>query len=116
MREQNLEHRRVARVAPRVQRLDELLERKLLIRVRLDGRRAYAVEQLDERDSVLYGRAQFDGVMIGHLDGDRLHVQAAVAQLHHEVQRWTLGILQVPHGLQDHALLGLGTRCLQGRT
>ena len=54
VREEHLEDGRVARVALRVQRLHEPLERQLLVCERVERRRAHPLEQLHERQLVLH--------------------------------------------------------------
>ena len=103
VREQDLEHGRVARIAARIERLDEPLEGELLIRVRLERGGAHPVEQLVERDSVLHRRAQRERV--GEVADQRqglLVVAAGDRRAHHDVLRPCVPVQQgVEAGEED---------------
>ncbi len=76
MREDDLEERRVAQISLGIERLHELLEGQLLVRVGAEGRLADAVEELRERHRSVELRAQDERV---REEADQRHCLLVVA-------------------------------------
>nr|WP_164001043.1 hypothetical protein [Pyxidicoccus caerfyrddinensis] len=113
--QRDLEQRRDTELAPGLERIHQLLEGHILVRIRAQGRLAHAAQQRAEGGLSGHVRAQRQGV--GEQADEALQISAATARdgrAHHDVRLARVAVQQRLEAGQQHGEEGASLRARQG--